>query len=691
VTLASKDDAGGALLRRRAPVLVILSAGLLSLLIGQWAFYGFPHSADEYVYLYQAKTLLAGRLVNPPLPEVGFQFTHTLATPSETYGKYPPGWAFVLALGELVGAPFVVNPLLTALTLWLTFTLTRALFDRRTALIAILLLGTSPFVLLSGGSLYAHPLAALCLLALVASLWRYGHGFELRWLLAGAACLGALLLTRPFDAALVALALVPVGLVHLARRPQLALRHGAAAAVVALGACALYLLYNLGTTGDAFTTGYTRRGLSDDAPALLGLRYVGPTLRRLREYSLFAFPALLFPLALLAVYRQLPRAVVGSALLIVLASWVGYAAFPVTPPPRLGPRYLYGAHWLMTLLLAAGMTRVVGPRWLAPLVATVVAGQLFATASMVREVRGILYRGTGLYRAATTLERAIGRDHALVVVSGPSGTIPPQDLLRNDPELEQKVIFVRRVPQITSAPGNPQFEERRVYVWDGAGGVPTLWSADPRAPIQRVMATEPEPSVLRRRMVSGWIAVFGRNDCQDPPYLTAMWNSLFPPDRISDVQRFSDGALGPCPGFSLVLRREEVGIPEDLPRKLALTSVWRSFLTVPRAGRYAFVLDANEEATLRVGGADVVKSVRDAPRTTVLWLEAGAHALAISHHTRWAPPRLSLDVRRLDGPDEHALTTQLPLRMPFHPMLAPSGFRLDDPAPRSRAGKRRAR
>jgi hypothetical protein len=667
---------------------VILGAGLLSLLIGQWAFYGFPHSADEYVYLYQARTLVAGRLVNPPLPDRSLQFTHTVATASETYGKYPPGWAFVLALGEFVGAPFAVNPILTMLTLWLAFALTRAVIDRRTALIGILLLGTSPFVLLSGGSLYSHPLAALSLLGLMASLWRYGQVFDLRWLVSAAGCLGALLLTRPFDAVLAALALAPLAFVYLARSPKRALLHGSAAGVVALGACALFLLYNLGTTGDALTPGHVRQD-GDDAPALVAFRYAAPTLRRLREYSLFAFPALLFPLALAVVYRQLPRALIGTVLLVVLTSWVGYATYPITPPPRLGPRYLYGAHWLMTLVLAAGIARAVEPRWVVGLVATVVAGQLFATASMVREVRGILYQGSGLYRAAAALETAIAPDRALVVTTGPSGTIPPQDLLRNDPDLEQKVLYARQPQQVGRVLGSESVGDRRVYVWDGAGGVPTLWSADPRAPIQQVIATEPKPAALRRRMASGWVAVFGRNDCQAPPYLTAMWHALFPPDRISDVQRFSDGALGPCPGFSLVLSREEVGIPEDLPRKLALTSVWRSFLTVPRAGRYAFVLEANEEATLRVGGADVVKSVRDAPRTTVLRLESGAYALALSHHTRWTLPRLSLLVQHMDGPDEHMLTTQLPLLL-FHPVLPPSAFRLEDPAPRSRGKRRRA-
>jgi hypothetical protein len=669
-------------MRARAPAVVILGVGLLTLLIGRFGFYAFPHSADEYVYLYQARTLVAGRLVNPPLPDASLQLTHTVATASETYGKYPPGWAFVLALGELVGAPFAVNPILTMLTLWLAFGLTRTVVDRRTALIGILLLGTSPFVLLSGGSLYSHPLAALSLLGLLASLWRYGQGFDLRWLLCAAGCLGTLLLTRPFDAGLTALALVPLGFVYLAHSPHRALRHGSAAGVVALGACALFLLYNLGTTGDAFTPGHVRQS-ADDAPTLVAFRYPGPTLRRLREYSLFAFPALLFPLALAAVYRQLPRAVLGTVLLLVLASWVGYAAYPVTPPPRLGPRYLYGAHWLMTLVLAAGIARTLGARWVMGLVATVIAGQLFATAAMVREVRGILYQGTGLYRTAAALESAIAPERALVVTAGPSGTIPPQDLVRNGPDLDQKVLYTRQPLQIERVLGSERIGDRRVYVWDGAGGVPTLWSADPRAPIQQVIATEPEPVALRRRMLSGWVGAFGRNDCQPPPYLTAMWHSLFPPDRISDVQRFSDGALGPCPGFSLVLHREEVGIPEDLPRRLALTSVWRSFLTVPRAGRYAFVLEANEEATLRVAGADVVRSVRDAPRTTVLRLEAGAYALALSHHTRWTPPRLSLSVQPMDGPSEHTLTTQLPLHPRFHPVLPPSAFRLEDPAPTS--------
>lgn len=690
MTLNAREETGSTPLQRRAPLLVILGGGLLSLLIGQWAFYGFPHSADEYVYLYQARTLVAGRLVNPPLPDRSFQFTHTVATPSETYGKYPPGWPFVLALGELVGAPCVVNPLLTMLTLWLAFALTRSVLDRPTALTGVLLLGSSPFVLLSGGSLYAHPLAALSLLAGLGSLWRYGRSFELRWLLAATGCLGVLLLTRPFDAALAALAVVPLGVVHLARRPRLALLQGSAAALVALGAVALFLLYNFETTGDALTPGHLRVDAAD-VPSLQAFRYPGPTLRRLREYSLFAFPALLFPLGLLVVHRKLPRAVFATVLLAVLTLWVGYAAYPVTPPPRLGPRYLYGAHLLMTLVLAAAMTRAIAPRWLVPAVATVVAGQLFTTAAMVREVRGILYQGTGLYRAAALLETAIAPDRALVVTAGPSGTIPPQDLVRNDPDLEQQVLFARQLPRIGRVWNGGRFRQRRVYVWDGAGGVPTLWSADPRAPIQAVIATEPDPVALRRRMAEGWLAIFGTNDCQSPPYLLAMWHALFPPDRISDVQRFSNGSLGPCHGFSMVINREEVGIPDDLPRKLALTSVWRSFLTLPRPGRYAFVLEANEEGTLRVADADVVRSVHGDPRSAALWLEAGSYPLALSHSTRWTAPLLRLEIRSLDRPGGYSLTTQLPLRTPFHPVLSVSAFELEERGSPARSRRPRSR
>src|SRR2546426_7794865 len=72
---------------------------------GEWG--PRPVIEDEFVYLFQAKTLAAGRLSypSPPLPEF-FEAAHILVVPRFA-GKYLPGHAAVLALFEMAGAPWL--------------------------------------------------------------------------------------------------------------------------------------------------------------------------------------------------------------------------------------------------------------------------------------------------------------------------------------------------------------------------------------------------------------------------------------------------------------------------------------------------------------------------------------------------------------------------------------------------------
>lgn len=47
--------------------------------------------------------------------------------------KYTPGWPALLAIGEYLAAAWLINPLLSVLTLWLVFRITERLVDRLAA------------------------------------------------------------------------------------------------------------------------------------------------------------------------------------------------------------------------------------------------------------------------------------------------------------------------------------------------------------------------------------------------------------------------------------------------------------------------------------------------------------------------------------------------------------------------------
>ena len=110
---------------------------------GDWG--ARPTTEDEFVYLFQAKTLAAGRLTypSPPLPEF-FEAAHILVVPTFA-AKYFPGHAAVLAPFQALGAPWVAPCLLLGLTAALLFLAARlAGLSRPAAFVApVLLLGST--------------------------------------------------------------------------------------------------------------------------------------------------------------------------------------------------------------------------------------------------------------------------------------------------------------------------------------------------------------------------------------------------------------------------------------------------------------------------------------------------------------------------------------------------------------------
>ena len=131
-----------------------------------------PHVQDSLTYLFQAQTLARGELwaEAPPLPYF-FEQEFLLVQNGRWFGKYPPGYPAILAIGVLLNAPWLINPLLATLTLPLVYQLGRRVGNGRIALIAAGLMTLSPFFLFLSGSMMAHAAELFWLSVCMVSWW----------------------------------------------------------------------------------------------------------------------------------------------------------------------------------------------------------------------------------------------------------------------------------------------------------------------------------------------------------------------------------------------------------------------------------------------------------------------------------------------------------------------------------------
>jgi hypothetical protein len=155
--------------RRRVAVAFVLAPATTVLLvaINRLVLLDFPNSGDEYNYLYEAQTLAAGRLWNPPppVPEL-FATNYVVEEPTRAFSSFPFGWPVALALAIRLGLPpWLVNPLLGTATLGLLWWLGARLYSPRVGIVAAVLVGVSPFFLFNAASYFSHTLCGVLLLS----------------------------------------------------------------------------------------------------------------------------------------------------------------------------------------------------------------------------------------------------------------------------------------------------------------------------------------------------------------------------------------------------------------------------------------------------------------------------------------------------------------------------------------------
>lgn len=414
------------MLHRRKTITPDLIAYLLSVitvfavyLVSDRVYERMPHFEDEMAYVWQAQAIAGGQLalVSPPQPK-SFMTPFIIDYNGQRFGKYPPGWPTVLALGVLTGLGDWVNPLLAGAGLWLLYLLARRLLPRASLLVVFLML-TCPMFWLLSGSLLSHAWSLVITLGFILA-WLdtfMGSNGQRRfpgWLTATVAglSLGALALTRPMTAVGVGLPFALHGLLLLLRGDSATRRRALAVGGLAALLAGLLFAWQYAVTGDPLHNPYTLwwkydkigfgpgHGRWEDGHTLehawYNLRY------SLREPNGTGDDILgwgnlwwiFMPFGLWALRRNpsawLAAGVLPGVLLAYVPYWIGSWQY--------GPRYYYEGMISVVILSAAGITWLAGDgrRIRAVLVgaalAALVGSNLFAY------LPGRLWEMRGMYR-----------------------------------------------------------------------------------------------------------------------------------------------------------------------------------------------------------------------------------------------------------------------------------------------------
>ncbi|HET8906656.1 MAG TPA: glycosyltransferase family 39 protein [Ktedonobacterales bacterium] len=334
---------------------------------------GQPHILDASAYLFQAKIFASGRLsASAPGDLNAFQGPFMVVKGGRWFAQYPPMTSLLLAVGIVLHAPWLVEPLLGTLALWGIFRLGRYFYSGWVAWLAVLLGALSPFYTYLAASYMSHTVALFFSVYFLLSLVRFTR--EWRWYDLALAALFAvgLLLTRELSAVVIGVAATA----YLFGSQWRTLRErivslwpaGVVAGAIIFGGLALYLLYNLLQTGGALVSPRTLFFPGDRYGFGQGIGFYGQhtfaagmvildQLLTILMIDLYGWP---FYLTLALLPLSFLRRDAGTrwdifcALLLVLlcGAQAGYFYHGI----YLGPRYLFETLPFLLLLTARGIT-----------------------------------------------------------------------------------------------------------------------------------------------------------------------------------------------------------------------------------------------------------------------------------------------------------------------------------------------
>ncbi len=167
---------------------ILLTVTIILVLSTQFLFHETEVTDDENAYDFQAQTLLAGRIVNPPPPVLGKSMDDRYSEKTSFdnlmiindgrlwTGKYTLGHPAIIALGMALGNRYIVIIGISVLTLLLIYLIAEELYnDKELAFLAFCLGSVSPFFYFVSSSRLSHTTSAFFLALFMYLFLRLRH------------------------------------------------------------------------------------------------------------------------------------------------------------------------------------------------------------------------------------------------------------------------------------------------------------------------------------------------------------------------------------------------------------------------------------------------------------------------------------------------------------------------------------
>jgi Dolichyl-phosphate-mannose-protein mannosyltransferase len=333
-------------------------------------------TSDESAYLFQAKALASGTLSAeaPPIhksmvPDYTrtFWFQGHLIHDGKWFGKYPPGWPLLLALGFATGLAPIVNPVIAACLLWLTYRIGYESFGKPEATLGTFILAMSPFFVYNSTGFLSHPSCAVAIAGATLCFLRAHSQHGVFWYTVAFVLIACGFMIRPYTA-LCAGAVLAVGL-FVRLRPLKAIVILCYGGAILGAAAGVYLLYNNWTTGKAMLTGYELYNIQNPgrpaemnfSPKSLLMNLTTVTRWSAQEMAVYSFPFVwLSAIAATLLECRLSRVVVFLASMAAVPMLANLAK-PAPSHSFFGERYFYEAYVFLCVLGARGF-RLLGLR-----------------------------------------------------------------------------------------------------------------------------------------------------------------------------------------------------------------------------------------------------------------------------------------------------------------------------------------